>query len=128
MKKMLAGSLLALLLGAAFFLFSSCAENRRTPFQQSAPPSAGNGKPAEPALSPEEESAQEFPALSDDQNLEPRLPPEALEHFLPLRVHPLRRSRHCGRGVRILEDFTNPLYNMKGRRSTSLEDRHRPPP
>ena len=52
MKKMLAGSLLALLLGAAFFLFSSCAENRRTPLQQSAPPSTANGKPVEPTVFP----------------------------------------------------------------------------
>ncbi|HPE67002.1 MAG TPA: hypothetical protein PK849_12545, partial [Synergistales bacterium] len=111
MKKMLAGSLLALLLGAAFFLFSSCAENRRTPFQQSAPPSAGNGKPAEPALSPEEESAQEIspsPAVSDEPDLLETAPPpsEALEPLSPSPESFLSVpiSITADEAVRILED------------------------
>ncbi len=61
MKKMLAGSLLALLLGAAFFLFSSCAENRRTPFQQSAPPSVETENPLNRRFPPRRSPRRRFP-------------------------------------------------------------------
>ena len=124
MKKMLAGSLLALLLGAAFFLFSSCAENRRTPFQQSAPPSVEAENPAEPAVSPEEESAQAIspsPAVSDEPDLLETAPPpsEALEPLSPSPESFLSVpiSITANEAVRILEDaLTNPLYNIKGQK------------
>ena len=122
MKKMLAGSLLALLLGAAFFLFSSCAENRRTPLQQSAPPSTANGKPVEPTVFPGEASAPDVspsPAASDEPNILETAPPtpETLkppsspaESFLSVPI-----SITADEAGRILEDaLTNPLYDIKG--------------
>jgi hypothetical protein len=122
MKKMLAGSLLALLLGAAFFLFSSCAENRRTPLQQSAPPSTANGKPVEPTVFPGEASAPDVspsPAASDEPDILETAPPtpETLkppsspaESFLSVPI-----SITADEAGRILEDaLTNPLYDIKG--------------
>ena len=122
MKKMLACSFLALLLGAAFFLFSSCAENNRTPLQQSAPPSKANGKPVEPTVFPGEASAPDVspsPAASDEPDILETAPPtpEALkppsspaESFLSVPI-----SITADEAVRILEDaLTNPLYDIKG--------------
>ena len=122
MKKMLACSFLALLLGAAFFLFSSCAENNRTPFQESVPPTVGNEMPGDPAVPPEEDAApllSPSPAASDEpdiletappppEELKPTSPPA--ESFLSVPI-----SITADEAVRILEDaLTNPLYDIKG--------------
>lgn len=122
MKKMLACSFLALLLGAAFFLFSSCAENNRTPLQQSAPPSTANGKQVEPTVFPGEASAPDVspsPTASDEPDILETAPPtpEALkppsspaESFLSVPI-----SITADEAGRILEDaLTNPLYDIKG--------------
>ncbi|GEM_PF-797434 len=109
MKKMLAGSFLALMLGAAFFLFSTPPGNGTLLRQESAPPSAEKETKPEPAI-PEEQKAPDTLETVPPPTEAPPPPPPPPESFLSVPI-----SITAEEAVRILEDaLTNPLYDIKG--------------